>query len=105
MSTKNYASIINHTHLQKCPEEAITLARLHSTLKTDNEIVNKNPLILLLSQPILLAERGEETKPCFKYELTNYPLSLFQYGMMVNGNKASLRSFLMKVIPKANLPT
>ena len=78
---------------------------MHSTLKTDNEIVNKNPLILLLSQPILLAEREEETKPCFEYELTNYPLSLFQYGMMVNGNKASLCSFLMKVIPKANLPT
>ena len=104
ISTKNYASIINHTHLQKSHEIDVTLARLHSTLKTDNEAVNKNPLILL-SQLILLAEREEETKPCFEYELTNYPLSLFQYGMMVNGNKASLCSFLMKVIPKANLPT
>ena len=84
-------------------EKTVTLARLHSTLKTDNEVVNINPL-MLLSPLILLAEGEEETTSCFEYELTNYLLSLFKDGMMRNGNKASLCSFLMKVIPNANLP-
>ena len=71
---------------------------MHSTLKTDNEVVNINPLILF-SQLVLLAEREAKTTPKFEYELTNYPFSLFKQGMMRNGNKASLCSFLMKVIP------
>ena len=85
-------------------EKTDTLARLHSTLKTDNEVVNVNPFILF-SRLILLAEREAETTPCFEYELKNYPFSFFKYGMMTNGNKTSLCSFLMKVIPNANLPS
>ena len=85
-------------------EETVTLARLHSTLKADNEVVNVNTLILFY-RIILLAEKEEETTPCFEYELTNYPFSLFKDGMMRNGNKASLCSFLMKVITNANLTT
>ena len=53
----------------------------------------------------MLAQREEETTPCFEYELTNYPFSLFKDGMMRNGNKASLCSFLMKVTPNTNLPS
>ena len=42
ISVKIYASIIKHAHLQKCPEKRrLILARLHSILKTDNEVVNK----------------------------------------------------------------
>ena len=85
-------------------EKTVTLARFRSTLKTDNKVVNINPLILF-SQLILLAEREEETALCFKYELTKYPFSLFKNGMMRNGNKASLCSFLIKVILSANLLT
>ena len=85
-------------------EKTVTLARLHSPLKTDNKVVNINPLILF-SRHILLAESEQEATPCFEYELKNYAFSLFQNGMMRNGNKASLCSFLMKVIPNANLPT
>ena len=85
-------------------EKTDTLARLHSTLKTDNEVVNVNPFILF-SRLMLLAEREEETTPCFEYELTNYPFSLFKDGMMRNGNKTSLCGVLMKVIPNANLPS
>ena len=85
-------------------ERTVTLATLHSTFKIDNEVVSINPLILF-SRLILLAERGEETNPCFEYELTNYPFTLFKNGMMRNGNKASLCNFLMKGIPNANLPT
>ena len=55
--------------------------------------------MILFSQLILLAEREEKTTPKFEYELTNYPFSLFKQGMMRNGNKASLCSFQMKVIP------
>ena len=77
-----------------------TVARLRSTLKTENEVVNINPLILF-SRIILLAEREEETALCLEYELTKYPFSLFKDGMMRNGNKASLCSFLIKVIPSA----
>ena len=58
------------THVCKSSpkEKTVTLGRLHSTLKTDNEVVNINPLILF-SRLILLAEREEETAPCFKYGL------------------------------------
>ena len=85
-------------------EKTVTLARLHSAIKTDNEVVNIN-LLILFSQLILLAECEKETRLFFEYELTNYPLSLLKDGMMRNGNKASLYSFLLKVIPSANLPT
>ena len=85
-------------------EKTVTLTRLHSTLKTDYEVVNVNPFILF-SWLVLLAEHQVETTPCFEYELKNYPFSFFKDGMMTNGNKASLCSFLMKVIPNANLPS
>ena len=85
-------------------EKTLTLAKVHSTLKTDNEVANINPFILF-SRLILLAEREEETTPCFEYELKNYPFSFFKDGMMRNGNKASLCSFLMKVMTNANLPS
>ena len=85
-------------------EKTITLATFHSILKIDNEVLNIDPLIPF-SRIILLAERGEETTPCFEYELTNYLFTLFMDGMMRNGNKASLCSFLMKGIPNTNLPT
>ena len=79
-------------------EKTVTLVTLHSTLNIDNEVVNINPLILF-SQLIFLAESGEETTPWFEYELANYPFTLLKDGMMRNGNKASLRSFLMEGIP------
>ena len=85
-------------------EKTVDLARLHSSLKTDNGVVYVNPFVLF-SRLILLAEREEETTPCFEYELNNYPFSLFKDGMMRNGNKASLCSFLMKVMTNANLPS
>ena len=72
-------------------EKTVTLARLHSAIKTDNEVVNIN-LLILFSQLILLAECEKETGLFFEYELTNYPLSLLKDGMMRNGNKASLYS-------------
>ena len=53
----------------------------------------------------MLAEREEETIPCVKYELTNYPLSLFKDGMMRSGNIAPLCNYFTKGIPNANLPT
>ena len=89
ISAKIYASIIKPIHLKKVPwkEKTVTLARLHGTLKTDNEVVvNINPLILF-SQLILLAEREEKTTPKFEYQLTNYPFSLFKQGMMRSGDK------------------
>ena len=61
--------------------------------------------MILFSRLILLAERGEETTPCFEYELTKYPFTLVKDGMMRNGNKALLCSFLMKGKPNVNLPT
>ena len=83
-------------------EKTFSLARFHSTLKTANEVVNVNPLILF-SRLVLLAEREEETTPCFEYELINYPFSLFKDSMMRNGSKTALCNFLMKVILNVNL--
>ena len=84
-------------------EKTVTLARLHNTFKTDNEVVNTNALILF--SPIILLAFEEEATPCFEYELTNYPFSLFKDDMMRNGNKASLWSFLIKVITNLNVRT
>ena len=61
--------------------------------------------MILFSRLILLAERGEETTLCFEYELTNYPFTVFKDGTIRNCSKTSLCSFLLKGIPKANLPT
>ena len=61
--------------------------------------------MILFSRLILLAEREQDATPCFEYELTNYPLSLFKDGIIRSGNKASLRNYLTKGIPNANLPT
>ena len=72
---------------------------MHITLKIDSEVVNVNPLILF-SQLISIAERGDETTPCFDYELTNYPFILFKDGMIRNCNKTSLCSVLMRGISK-----
>ena len=83
-------------------EKTFTLARLHSTVKIDNEVVNVN-LLILFSRPILLAELEEKTTPFFEYEFTNYTLSPFKDGMIRNGDKASLCSFLMKIIPNASI--
>ena len=77
---------------------------MHSTLKIDHEVVDIDPLILF-SRLILLGEREEGATPCFDYELTNYPLLLFKDGMMRSGSKASLRNYLTKGIPNANVPT
>ena len=99
--------MIKHTHLHTqvlWKEKIVTLATLHSTLKIDNEIVHIDSLILF-SRLILLVEHEEDATPCFKHELTNYSLSLFKDGMMRSGNKASLRNYLTKGIPNANLTT
>ena len=86
-------------------EKIVTLATLHSTLKIENEVVDIDPLTLF-SRLISLAEREEDATPCFEYELTNYPLSLFKGGMMRSSNKASLRNYVTaKGIPNVNLPT
>ena len=61
--------------------------------------------MILFSRLILLAEREQDATPCFEYELTNYPLSFFKDGIIRSGNKASLRNYLTKGIPNANLPT
>ena len=61
--------------------------------------------MILISRLIFLAERGKEATPCFEYEITNYPFTFFKDGMMRDGNKTSLCSFLMKGIPSANSPT
>ena len=106
IGAKIYPSIIKTYTSAKVPrkEKTVTLATFHSILKIDNEVVNIDPLIPF-SRIILLDERGEETTPCFEYELTNYLFTLFKDGMMRNCNKASLCSFLMEGITNANLPT
>ena len=95
IGAKIYPLIIKHTHTHakvSQKEKTVTPATLHNTLNIDNEMVIINPLILF-SRLILLAEGREETVPCFEYELTNYPFTLFKNGMMRNGNKALLCSF------------
>ena len=53
----------------------------------------------------MLAEREENATPCVEYGLTNYPLSLCKDGVMRSSNKTSLRNYLTKGVPNANLPT
>ena len=105
ISANIYASIIKHTHLRKCPEKRRLLLYLGCTVHLKQIMSGKYKSFdtFLLIYFASWTWRGD--KPFSEYELTNYPLSLFKDGMMRNGKKASLCSFLMKVIPNANLTT
>ena len=46
--------------------------------------------MLLFSRLLVLVERDDDMKECFKYELRLIPTSLFEHGMMRKPNKLAL---------------
>jgi len=50
----------------------------------------------LFNRLVVLAERSEDMMPCFKYEFTSMPASLFKDGLMHKLDKAALGRLLSK---------
>ena len=79
----------------KRSEQIRSLACLQDAIKVDNEHVHINPLILF-GRLTTLAQRQEDIKEQFKYELTPEPASLFKDGLMRKPTKSTLRTHLTK---------
>ena len=74
------------------------LAALKNIVRIQNQTVNIDPA-QLLTRLIILAERYDDIKSFFEYELTATPTSLFTDNFMRKPNKASLiQSLLGKVV-------
>ena len=80
----------------KRSEQIRSLACLQDAIKVDNEHVHINPLILF-GRLTTLAQRQEDIKEQFKYELTPEPASLFKDGLMRKPTKSTLRTHLTKI--------
>ena len=73
------------------------LAALKNIVRIQNQTVNIDPA-QLFTRHIILAERYDDIKSFFEYELTATPTSLFTDNFMRKPNKASLiQSLLGKV--------
>ena len=72
-------------------------------VKVDKEKVHVDPL-LLFSRLLVLVEREADMKSYFKYELTPFPTSLFENGMMRKTAKSNLAKAIKQNI-SPNKPT
>lgn len=66
-----------------------TLEYLKTGVQFDKDIRHVDPN-LLFSRLVVLVERDDDMKECFKYELTPVPTSLFEHGIMRKPNKSAL---------------
>ena len=81
----------------KRKDQVYNLQSLYSSDNIDDEKVTVDPLTLFL-RLIVAVERMPENKidDYFSYELSPYPMSLFNGGIMRSGTKANLKAFLLK---------
>ena len=84
----------------KRKDQVYNLQSLYSSVNIDDEKVTVDPLTLFL-RLIVAVERMPENKidDYFSYELSPYPMSLFNGGIMRSGTKANLKAFLLKEVP------
>ena len=75
-------------------EQVKTLSSLSNAVNLQNENANINP-VLLFTRLIVLAERYDDIRSYFQYELTAIPTSLFLNNFMRKPNKAALVESLL----------
>ena len=62
-----------------------------------------DPLTLFLRLLVVVERKPKnEIANCFNYELTPYPMSLFQDGKMCSAKKSALKTFLLKNVKEAD---
>ena len=79
----------------KKKDQIKTLESLKMGVEIDKEKIHVDPM-LLFSRLLALIEREEEIREYFRFELTAFPISLFQNGMMRKANKSKLAKALEK---------
>jgi hypothetical protein len=79
------------------------LAALQSSVKIGDDQVTIDPMTLF-NRLIALVMRDSDVSSCFKYELSPFPTSLFDKGVMRDANKSKLREHLTKGIEQCNPP-
>ena len=80
------------------------LAALQSSVKFADDQVTIDPMTLL-NRLIALVMRDANVSSCFKYELSPFPTSLFDKGVMRDANKSKLREHLTEDIEQCNPPS
>ena len=83
----NGVSIAKASIIRK--EQITSLSSLTNVIRLKNDKVNINP-VLLFTRLIVLAERYDDIRSYFEYELTAYPTSLFHNNFMRKPIKALL---------------
>ena len=84
----------------KKKDQIKTLELLKMGVEINKEKIHVDPM-LLFSRLLALIEREEEIREYFRFELTAFPISLFQNGMMRKANKSKLaKAFKEKCIFK-----
>ena len=79
------------------------LAALQSSVKIADDQVTIDPMTLF-NRLVALVMRDSDVSSCFKYELSPFPTSLFDKGVMRDANKSKLREHLTKGIEQCNPP-
>ena len=79
----------------KKKDQIKTLELLKMGVEINKEKIHVDPM-LLFSRLLALIEREEEIREYFRFELTAFPISLFQNGMMRKANKSKLAKALEK---------
>ena len=79
------------------------MAVLQSSFKITDDQVAIDPMTLF-NRLIALVMRDGNISSCFKYELSPFPTSLFDKGVMRDANKPKLREHLTKDIGQCNPP-
>ena len=81
-----------------------TLERVKVGITVDKEKVQADPMVLF-TRLLVLAERSEDRRVCFDYELTPTPKSLFENSIMRKPNKSALGRALRQEVPIVDVPS
>jgi hypothetical protein len=80
-----------------------TMAELSSCVSVGSEKISLDPTSLFM-RLVLVGERSENVRECFAYELTQYPMALFNGNFMRKPDKPSLYRDILSGCLNATLP-
>ena len=88
----------------KKKDQISSLKSLYSFIQVEKENVTIDPLTLFLRLLVVVERKPEnEIANYFNYELTPYPMTLFQDGgNMCSSKKSALKTFLLKNVKEAD---
>ena len=87
----------------KRKDQIRTLEYLKNGVQFQKDKIHVDPM-LLFTRLLVLVERDDDMKACFKYELTPIPASLFEHGMMRKPNKSALGRAIKQYVSAVTPP-